>query len=224
MIHHHSSRNFYESHRIIMSNVDSSGYDSDVRKSPSSTIKFPDNSSMASSDFHGTIQATICFDIPENNDKNQQLDIHKNYYTDHHQQHHKIMDNYPHSSSSGGGNQVKILTTTEEPSSSIPDLGEYNNHFRVFIFYIFPCSCKKKKTTHEDYTFLPHFCQQHTFFLFSIPVLSLSFCCCVGWQKKRRKGKAKIAKEKLQLSGMRADKIDTFPSIVLPEHCSSLLF
>jgi hypothetical protein len=121
---------------------------------------------MASSDFHGTIQATICFDIPENNDKNQQLDIHKNYYTDHHQQHHKIMDNYPHSSSSGGGNQVKILTTTEEPSSSIPDLGEYNNHFRVFIFYIFPCSCKKKNYTRRLYFSSPFLPTTHIFPIF----------------------------------------------------------
>lgn len=116
MIHHHSPRNIYESHhRIIMSNVDSSGYDSDMRKSPSSTMM---NSSMASdSSYHGTIQATICFDI--NDEKSE---MHKNYYTTNIPDH-KIMDNFPHSSS---GQQMKMLSTSnnEEPSSSIPDLGE----------------------------------------------------------------------------------------------------
>lgn len=150
MIHHHSPLNFFDSHRAIMamSNVDSMGGYEAIRsglKSPSSTsaIKFStsDNSGMmSSSEYHGTIQATICFDIAsENCEKSSSSDIQKNYYTSStnsngsitpdHGKIHSSDSNFSSSSHPHHHNnhhhQVKILSTTEEPSSSIPDLGEW---------------------------------------------------------------------------------------------------
>lgn len=145
MIHHPSPLNFFESHRAIMamSNVDSlGGYDS-MLSPPNSAIKFAsaDNSSgmMSSSDYHGTIQATICFDIASSErdcEKSPSSDMQKNYYTsssnsngsitpDHGKIHSSDGNFPPHHHHNHHQHQVKILSTAEEPSSSIPDLGEW---------------------------------------------------------------------------------------------------
>lgn len=152
---HHSPLNFFDSHRAIMamSNVDSlGGFDSMLTppssSSSSSAIKFAsaDNSSgmMSSSDYHGTIQATICFDIGEREcDKSSSSDIQKNYYTSSTNSNGSITPDHGKIHSSDGNihphhhnhhhqhHQVKILSTAEEPSSSIPDLGEWT----IFLVY-----------------------------------------------------------------------------------------